>query len=57
MELSEKRAKAVKSYLTNKGIDAGRISIIGYGDTKNEAPNNTPPGRAQNRRAVVVVLR
>ncbi len=57
MELSEKRAKAIKSYLTNKGIDAQRISIIGYGDTKNEAPNNTPSGRAQNRRAVIVVLK
>lgn len=55
MVLSEKRARAVKRYLIDKGIDAARISTIGYGFTQNTASNSTPSGRAQNRRAEIVI--
>jgi outer membrane protein OmpA-like peptidoglycan-associated protein len=49
--LSENRAKAVLSYLTAKGgIDASRLSAIGFGDTKPIAGNKTPKGKAMNRR-------
>ena len=37
MDLSEKRARVVKRYLIDKGIDAARISTIGYGYTQNRA--------------------
>jgi len=56
MVLSEKRARVVKRYLIDKGIDAARISTIGYGFTKNIAPNKTASGRAQNRRAEIVLV-
>jgi outer membrane protein OmpA-like peptidoglycan-associated protein len=56
MDLSQKRAQVVKRYLINKGIDAARISTMGFGYTQNRASNNSPSGRAQNRRAEVVLV-
>ena len=56
MDLSEKRARVVKRYLIDKGIDAARISTMGFGYTQNRASNNTAPGRAQNRRAEIVLM-
>ena len=48
--LSEKRAAAVKQSLVEKGINADRLSTVGYGETKPIEPNNTTKGRAKNRR-------
>ncbi|MFO7816922.1 MAG: OmpA family protein [Thermodesulfobacteriota bacterium] len=55
-KLSEKRAEAVKAYLVNKGIDAGRISAVGMGEAHPVADNDTFVGRRENRRAVIDVL-
>jgi len=49
--LSERRAESVKQYLIQKGIDADRLSTVGYGFRQPIATNNTEDGRAQNRRA------
>jgi OOP family OmpA-OmpF porin len=49
--LSENRAKAVMEYLVNKGINAGRLTTVGYGLSRPIAPNTTPEGMAKNRRA------
>ncbi len=48
--LSLKRAEACKDYLVKQGIDASRITAVGYGDEQPVASNDTPDGRAQNRR-------
>lgn len=48
--LSERRAGSVKNYLQSAGIEAARLSTAGYGQTKPVAPNDSPIGRAQNRR-------
>lgn len=49
--LSELRANAVKKFLTSKGIDAGRITTIGYGETKPIVSNDDEQdGREINRR-------
>jgi outer membrane protein OmpA-like peptidoglycan-associated protein len=48
--LSEKRAKAVQLWLTGKGIPASRLQSKGWGDTKPIDTNDTPEGRANNRR-------
>jgi outer membrane protein OmpA-like peptidoglycan-associated protein len=48
--LSERRAASVKNYLTTAGIDASHLSTVGYGQDKPVAPNDSPIGRAQNRR-------
>ncbi|HWK08287.1 MAG TPA: OmpA family protein [Puia sp.] len=54
--LSENRAKSVTSYLITKGINAGRLSSRGYGDTQPIANNSTTEGRAQNRRTELKVI-
>lgn len=48
--LSENRAKTVRDYLVSKGISPDRITYKGYGDTKPIDSNDTPEGRASNRR-------
>jgi OmpA-OmpF porin, OOP family len=49
--LSERRAGAVKKFLTSKGIDANRITTIGYGETKPIVSNDDEKdGREINRR-------
>jgi outer membrane protein OmpA-like peptidoglycan-associated protein/tetratricopeptide (TPR) repeat protein len=54
--LSEARAKAVYDYLTGRGIEAGRLSFVGYGETQPVADNQTAEGRKQNRRTEFRVL-
>ena len=49
-KLSEKRAAAVAGALQNFGVDAAKISSVGYGETQPIATNATKEGRAQNRR-------
>jgi outer membrane protein OmpA-like peptidoglycan-associated protein len=48
--LSRQRARAVVTYLINKGIDAGRLEAVGYGEARPVAPNDTARNRAKNRR-------
>ena len=48
--LSEKRAAAVKSYLVEKGVAEGRLSTVGYGESRPISENNTANGRSNNRR-------
>lgn len=52
--LSEQRAAAVVTWLTQHGIAAGRLSSSGYGMTRPVADNKTDEGRAKNRRVEIV---
>ncbi|MEO7851095.1 MAG: OmpA family protein [Rubrivivax sp.] len=53
--LSVNRAAAVRSYLTARGITAGRIAIDGRGSREPMASNSSDAGRAQNRRVDIFV--
>lgn len=53
--LSLKRAEAVRDYLIAAGIDAGRLTALGYGEVRPIASNEFPKGRAMNRRIDVVI--
>ncbi len=56
MTLSERRAEAVKQYLVNRGIDAGRLDTRGFGESRPIDSNDTDLGRARNRRIEFVVI-
>ncbi|MEY2924156.1 MAG: hypothetical protein RLZZ337_704 [Bacteroidota bacterium] len=55
IDLSQKRANALKRYLVEKGIGTARLTPVGYGETKPIADNETPEGRALNRRVNFVL--
>jgi outer membrane protein OmpA-like peptidoglycan-associated protein len=51
LDLSKRRSAAVKEALVSRyGIDGGRLSTGGYGESAPQATNDTPEGRARNRR-------
>lgn len=58
LQLSQWRAESVLQYLVSKGIEASRLTAIGYGETRPVAPNSMPDGsdnsegRQKNRRTV-----
>jgi outer membrane protein OmpA-like peptidoglycan-associated protein len=56
LRLSKDRAAACVRYLVNKGIAESRLQSEGFGETKPIATNETPEGRAKNRRTEFKVL-
>ena len=56
MTLSDQRAKAVMDYLIDKGIDKSRLESKGFGETEPIDTNETPEGRANNRRTEYKIL-
>jgi outer membrane protein OmpA-like peptidoglycan-associated protein len=54
-ELSEKRAEAVRNYLTQQGVPESSTTATGFGKTRPIASNDTSEGRQQNRRVELVV--
>lgn len=55
LELSSARADAVARYLVSKGVPQNSISAQGFGDARPVAANDTPQGRAKNRRVEIVI--
>jgi outer membrane protein OmpA-like peptidoglycan-associated protein len=55
MKLSTDRANAVRSYLISQGVKAEKLRAVGRGEASPVASNETPEGRANNRRVELVV--
>ena len=50
LNLSQRRADAVRTYLTSRGVDKNRVTAVGYGITRPIESNDNADGRASNRR-------
>ena len=55
-ELSAARAINVARYLQDEGIDPGQLSAVAYGEWKPVGENDTPEGRAKNRRIEIILV-
>jgi chemotaxis protein MotB len=55
VDLSSRRADAVVAYFRSQGVNPNILSAKGFGATHPIAPNDTPQGRAQNRRIEIVL--
>ena len=53
-ELSRQRAESVTNWLAEHGVDRGRLTAKGYGETYPTANNSTEDGRGKNRRVELV---
>ena len=54
--LSERRANAVAQALRDEGVAGSRIRTVGFGETQPIATNDTPEGKAANRRVEIIVV-
>jgi chemotaxis protein MotB len=55
-QLSAERSRSVLRYLVELGIDERRFQIAGFADTMPVSANDTPEGRANNRRVDVIII-
>lgn len=53
IDLSLRRAQSVAEYLASQGVDRRRLLVKGYGEERPIASNDTPEGRALNRRVEI----
>jgi chemotaxis protein MotB len=56
VDLSKARADAVSAYLVDQGVPAALVSTTGLGEAHPVASNDTPQGRARNRRVEIDVV-
>jgi len=54
--LSERRAQAVASYLSSRGVSSARIRSQGFGESQPVASNATEEGRSANRRVEIKIV-
>jgi outer membrane protein OmpA-like peptidoglycan-associated protein len=54
-KLSLERATAVMDFLKSQGVNGARMTARGLGSTQPVEPNDTPEGRAKNRRVEIIV--
>ena len=55
-QLSERRANAVSAYLRTRQVLGDRIIVVGMGEARPIASNDTPDGRQQNRRVELTLV-
>ncbi|MCM2680827.1 flagellar protein MotY [Echinimonas agarilytica] len=57
LELSKKRANAIREFLIEQGVDDDKLVSSGYGERRHISSNETPLGRQKNRRVVMRLTR
>jgi outer membrane protein OmpA-like peptidoglycan-associated protein len=55
LALGDRRANSVRDYLMSRGIAAGRLSTVTYGEERPKHDNSREETRRLNRRAALVV--
>jgi len=55
-KLSVERAKSVANYLLQRNVPSSRLRVVGYGESSPIASNKTKEGRAENRRAELLIV-
>jgi outer membrane protein OmpA-like peptidoglycan-associated protein len=55
--LSLRRAESVRQYLLQRGVPSRQLRVVGFGDTRPIADNETEFGRSLNRRVEIVIVR
>jgi outer membrane protein OmpA-like peptidoglycan-associated protein len=55
MDLSRRRAEAVKNLLVQRKVDGSRMEVVAFGETSPVATNDTEAGRQMNRRVVIMI--
>lgn len=55
-DLSQRRAESVRDWLVRAGVEANRLTAVGYGQDQPAVPNITASNRARNRRVQFVIL-
>jgi outer membrane protein OmpA-like peptidoglycan-associated protein len=56
LDLSFRRARAVVEYLSQRGVERGRLDFRGFGSQRLAGPDDTPDGQALNRRVEFVIV-
>lgn len=56
LDLSNRRAQSVASYLTSRGVNRARIATEGFGESQPIASNATAAGKQQNRRVEIRIV-
>jgi hypothetical protein len=54
--LSQRRANAVREYLSNQAVDEARLDAVGFGEKQPIESNETKAGRAKNRRVQFIIV-
>ena len=54
---SKKRATAIKTYMTELGVEAARVKVEGFGEKRHISSNKTILGRDKNRRVVIQIAK
>jgi len=56
LNLSQRRAQSVASYLSGQGVNGQRFAVQGFGESRPIADNGSDAGRAQNRRVEIQLV-
>ena len=56
LRLSQERADSVRDALISRGIDAARLTAVGYGETEPLVPNDSEANKARNRRIELLII-